>query len=536
MLRFCFYILVFFSIPCSLWSQSYDLWVFFKDKPQAEQYLLHPEEMLSQRALDRRQRYQIPIDDTDVPIFSNYIDQVAQIDSVDIIAHSKWLNGLHLRASESSLQQLENLESIKYIELLGLVQENPSKNNQNITDKLAVTTSENYGAASHQIKMLNGQFLHDKGYTGQGMQIAVIDAGFIKVDSMGAFSRLRDNNQILGTYNFIDKTTDVYTRHYHGTMVLSTLAAYIDNEYTGTAPDASYYLFISEDTSQEHPYEESLWIEAAEKADSLGVDIITTSLGYTEFDNPDFNHTYSDLDGNTTIISRGSKIATEKGMLLVNSAGNWGTKSWRYIGAPADVANVLSVGAVDKDSIIAPFSSWGYTADGRVKPDVCAQGVQTALVNPSNEIVTGSGTSFAAPIIAGLTACLWQAFRDQKPGEIRKHIKQSANMYNNPDEHYGYGIPDFKAAYFLLHFDKTDIANISVFPNPVKRGHPLQLIIPENLLPMDLHMYDIRGQLIQTYMSQNSYNTLDTGNYAPGFYLIQATNTTHSQTFKIIID
>lgn len=529
-------IFIFLVIHQIVWTQTQDIWIYFKDKPLAAEQLLNPTDFLSQKSIDRRIRYNIPFDLTDAPIDQDYFNTVSQVEGIEVIAKSKWLNGMHLRVTSEALTILSTNESIMSIQYLDHTKR-PIQRTTTIdrSKKLDVITFENYGTASNQIDMLNGRILHDNGFTGRGMQIAVIDAGFINVNTMGAFQRLRDNNQILGTYNFIENTTNVYGHHYHGTMVLSTLAGYIENEYIGMAPDASYYLFLTEDASQEHPYEESLWIEAAEKADSLGVDVLTTSLGYTEFDNPAYNHTYDDLDGNTTIISRGSKIATEKGMLVINSAGNWGNNLWHYIGAPADVENVLSIGAVDPNGIIASFSSWGPTSDGRLKPDVCAQGAKVSVINTSNEIVSSNGTSFSGPIIAGLATCLWQAYPNETPQKIRDIIKKSSHKYNSPDNHYGYGIPNFETAFGFLNISDIEQIQMTIYPNPVKRNSILNITVQELSSITKMYLYDLQGKLIkQSEISKSNYY-LETSNINPGMYFLHLANNSGSKTFKLLI-
>ena len=277
-------------------------------------------------------------------------------------------------------------------------------------NKLEITTDYNYGNASNQIEMLKGEVLHQNNFTGEGMQIAILDAGFPNVDNFAAFKHIQDNNQILGGYDFVQRNEDFYTGYSHGMSVLSTIAGFLENEFVGTAPDAEFYLFITEDYDNETPLEESLWVEAAEKADSLGVDVINTSLGYTTFDNPNYNYTYNDMDGKTTFISRGAEIAFSRGLLLVNAAGNEGDTLWHYISAPADAESVLSIGAVNAVGTIAPFSSYGPTSDGSIKPDVCAQGSECIHYKCSGNIATSNGTSFASPILAGVITCLWQAF------------------------------------------------------------------------------------------------------------------------------
>ena len=395
------FIFIFFFSISNLSAQIEDAWVYFKDKPSKTSYFDTPLSMLSQRALDRRTRYNIALDIKDVPIESTYITTVANASGITVLAKSKWLNAIHIQGEKSDIDDLLNLEleSFVFIDSIEFANKNLNSSKSNKTSKraskiknkqLEIATDFTYGTAENQLVMLGGEKLHQNNFTGSGIHIAVIDAGFPNVDTIDAFKRIRENGQILGGYDFVDRTPYFYGGDSHGTSVLSTMAGYLESgvdeattNFVGTAPDASYYLFRTENSPVEVRLEESLWVEAAEKADSLGVDVINTSLGYSVFfDNPDHNYDYSDMDGKTTFITRGAEIAFSRGMLLVTSAGNEGSDSdWPYINAPADAPSVLTVGAVNASGTIASFSSFGPTADGRVKPDVCAQGLATSIIN-----------------------------------------------------------------------------------------------------------------------------------------------------------
>jgi subtilisin family serine protease len=521
-----------------LTAQTQDAWVYFTDKPESSYYLNNPLEMLSQRALDRRITQAIPLDFLDVPLHNPYIQNISEAEGIVIIAQSKWLNGVHVQGLEEDISALLSESFVESIEFLdqslnsgrinGATQENISQR------KWGITTDFNYGNATNQIEMLGGDFLHQNDYTGEGMQIAVIDAGFTNVNTMGAFQRIRDNNQIAGTYNFVDDIEDVYLRHSHGTSVLSTIAGYVENEYVGTAPDAQFYLFITEDATQEHPLEESLWVEAAEYADSLGIDVLNTSLGYTEFDNPAYNHTYEDLNGQTTTISKGAEIAFSKGMLVINSAGNSGNNAWHYIGAPADAPSILSIGAVDASGSIASFSSYGPTYDGRVKPDVCAQGSGSALINTSNVITSGSGTSFSGPILAGVATCFWQAFPEKTNQEIAQSIRESAHLYNTPDDQYGYGIPNFESAFDTLKNVENNISEIIFYPNPVINNFLYYQNNTTNKLT-HISISDTTGKVLTSFYSENSHLVIDTSVWAQGVYYFTVINSAKHTTHKILI-
>ncbi len=492
-------IFLFFSL-FNLFAQNDDAWVYFKDKPSENTFLSAPLTMLSQRALDRRTRYSISLDYYDVPIEASYRVQVEEATGITVMAKSKWLNALHVQGTNTAIDNLLTfgfVNSVEYADRslnISGKKRDPQKISQK-RNKLAFVSDFNYGSGSNQIQMLNGDVLHENSFSGQGMQIAVIDAGFPDVDNFAAFQRLRDNNQILGGYDFVNRNNNFYTGSYHGMAVLSTIAGYVDNQFVGTAPDAEFYLFITEDSLNEVPLEESLWVEAAEKADSLGVDVINTSLGYSSFfDNVNHNYTYDDMDGKTTFISRGAEIAFSRGMIVVNSAGNEGNDPWHYINAPADAPSVLSIGAVNSEGMIASFSSYGPTSDDRVKPDVTAQGAGVYIINSAGTIATSNGTSFSSPVLTGVITCLWQAFPDKTNAEIVQAVKESAHLFEDPTDQEGYGIPNFETVYDLFYAEKNenDAAEISFYPNPTTGG--MNFKFPAGVNEIKVSVFNLLGK------------------------------------------
>lgn len=457
-------------------GQIEDAWVYFTDKPSAATYLGNPISMLTQRALERRTAQSIALSTTDVPLEATYVAAVAASSGIQVKARSKWLNALHVRGAKIDIDALLLLNGVASVAYGNTALNKESQYTHKIRNKettVKEVSSLDYGLATNQIEMLKGDFLHNLGYTGEGMHIAVLDAGFKGVESFAAFSNLHDvnteNGEIIGGYDFVNRNANFYanTGSTHGLSVLSTIGAQLSNQFIGTAPDAQFYLFVTEDPSNENPLEESLWVEAAERADSLGVDIINTSLGYTTFDDSSYNYSYSDMDGNTAFISRGAELAAATGMLLVTSAGNSGGDSWHYISAPADAVSVLSVGAVDANESIAFFSSYGPTADNRVKPEVLAQGQNVYVINAAGNVATSKGTSFSSPIMAGMVACLWQAFPNRTASEIRQLIIESSDLYDNPTAQRGYGVPNFQSIYELLLIDAFEEKALKVYPNPV---------------------------------------------------------------------
>lgn len=501
-----------------------DAWVYFKDKPGAQTYLDNPLTMLSQRALDRRSNQGIALDSKDVPIHQPYIDQVAASTGITVKAKSKWFNCLHVRGTQVDITALTSLYFVEKVEFanrsisVNKISAPKQGKTKPVNKTVEVTTNFNYGNSANQIQMLNGHLLHQSNYTGSGKIIAVMDGGFPGVDTAAPFARLRTNNQILGGYDFVNRSTNFYTGISHGTSVLSLMGGYVDNVLVGTAPDASYYLFITEDGPNESPLELSNWVEAAEEADYLGVDIINTSLGYTTFDNPNYNFTYNDMNGVTAFISKGVDMAFSRGMICVVSAGNEGNDAWHYISAPADAVNALAIGAVKADETYAVFSSQGPTFDGRVKPDVTAQGQNPYVSDATGNITnTGSGTSYSGPIVAGMVACLWQALPTKTNQQIKQLITQSADRYASPTVQYGYGIPDFNLAVAnglsVASFSNKDFV---VFPNPATNS--ISVVLSEGFNSANIVLYTVLGQKvleekITTQSSDISIKSLDKGTY-----------------------
>lgn len=533
---------MFFFITLHLLAQE-DAWVYFKDKPNSATFLASPLTMLSQRALDRRTRYNIPLDEKDAPIETTYYSQIKNATGITVLGKSKWLNALHIQGTQVNVKNLKTIFS--FVDKIEFADKSLNAKRRTLTktvktqkiNKLNQTTIDfNYGNTSNQTIMLKADFLHKKGFTGKGMYIAVIDAGFPNVNTLAAFKRLRDNNQILGGYDFVARSTNFYSGHNHGTNVLSDIGGYIEGQFVGTAPDASFYLFRTEDAANEVPLEETLWVEAAEKADSLGVDIINTSLGYSSFfDETKYNYSYSDMDGKTAFISRGAQVGASKGMLLVTSAGNEGNDPWKHINAPADVANVFTVGAVNATGTIAAFSSFGPTADNRVKPDVLAQGQNVYVLNhTSGTPVTSNGTSFSSPVMAGVVACFWQAFPGLTNLQIMQRIRESADRYNNPHEQYGYGIPNFETAYNTVLGVENDefTSRVSIFPNPASSIININTSY-DNLCKLEVKVFNVLGEKVLERDKLNS-KKIDVSHLNIGIYIIQLRKEDQLKTFKLI--
>lgn len=514
-----------------------DAWVYFNDKPNAQSYLDNPLTMLTQRALDRRTTQGIALTISDAPIEQTYIDQIINATGITIEAKSKWLNCLHIRGSVADINALTSLSFVNHIHFA----DNSLNSKMAIPQilhplnkQLSVATNYNYGASSNQVQMLNVNLLHQQNYTGSGKVIAILDAGFPGVDSATPFQNLINNNQILGGYDYVNKSTDFYTGYQHGTMVLSTMGGYASGQLIGTAPDAKYYLYITEDVNSENPVEESNWVEAAEEADRVGADIITSSLGYFAFDDAAYGHTYADMTGNSAFASQGANIAFSKGIVVVASAGNEGQNSEPHVGVPAEATHVLAIGAVKPSRIYASFSSIGPTFDNRIKPDVMAQG-QSAIVSDSSGTIFGaSGTSFSGPIIAGSIASFWQAVPNLTNQQVIDFVKQSSDRYSNPDYQYGYGIPDFQLALnqALLSLQANENTCFTIAPNPA--NDIVSISFPNGFNNATITFFNALGQLIIEKNVSQSFPNLSLQPLSSGIYFYNIEANSYSQSGKLI--
>ena len=528
-------ILLLFQITINSYAQE-DAWVYLTDKPNEISALSNPISILTQKAIDRKQIHGISIDSRDVPVHEPYITDLKTQSGITVMAKSKWFNAVHVRGTEADINALNNLTYISSIDFAdnGLDMMSRSQNGNGRVDIEDETVDFVYGDTQNQVEMINADDLHLDDFTGEGITIAVMDSGFPNVNTMAAFQRLRDNGDLLDGYDFVTRNSDVYanTASSHGTRVLSTMAAFVQDQYVGTAPDASYYLFITEDTGSETPVEESYWVEAAERADSLGVDMINTSLGYRVFDNSNYDYSPADMDGQTTFITRGASIAAEKGILVVVSAGNSGATAWQTVGAPADSPDVLSIGGVDENGDYVAFSSQGGVAQvGYQKPDVVARAGTAFVIDQNNNITQNNGTSFSGPILCGGIASLWQAIPEALPTEVMDYVRQSASQYTTPDDLLGYGIPDLALAR-TLGLEEETLENFTFYPNPV--NDILNINILANTNNLQITIYNQLGQLLDRITVNEDLDTINVGNLTSGIYLMKLSTLSHSKTFKFI--
>ena len=438
--------------------------VQLKNKSGTTFSINRPEAFLSQRAIAKRIKYGIAIDSTDLPVVQSYLDSIRLSGTVSILNTSKWLNQVCIETTDT--EALNKIAAFPFVQgmaamaqrQISLAQQRKFGIEENIRSMAdsalpqpELSNVYNYGQSYHQVHLQQGEFLHNYGFSGQGMQMAILDAGFRNHQILPTFDSIRNNGQVLGTWDFVSNHTNVNDDNSHGTHCFSTIAANMPGSFVGTAPKSAYYLFRTEDVGSEFPIEEQNLAAGLERADSLGVDVASISLGYFEFDDYLLNHSYADMNGNTTIAARAADFAAHKGMLVVAAAGNEGDNDWHYIITPADADSVLAVGAVDSFGIVANFSSYGPSSDGQIKPSVTAMGVWSTIANAATgQPAQSSGTSFATPIMAGLATCLWQAFPQATNMQIIQALQQAGTHYSNPNDSIGHGTPSMKKAFVIL--------------------------------------------------------------------------------------
>ena len=515
-------------------------YIEFTDKNNNPYSLTDPGAFLSEKALARRNNQNIVLVDNDLPVTPAYIDSIVAT-GARILNISKWFNAVTVSAASDTV--LNRIAKYTFVRKSISLKSGSVPVRKHAGGIQAIDTREfDYGVSGWQTAIHNGNVLHSLGYTGKGITIAQLDAGFYHVDRLPAFSSLWLNNQILGMHDFVMPGSNLFEGHSHGMVVLSVMAGNLPGELIGSAPDASFWLLRTEDTGSEYPIEEDNWASAAEFADSAGADVINSSLGYSQFDNDSMNLTYANMDGNTARITRAADIASSKGMVVVTSAGNLGASNWHYISAPADADSVLAVGAIDANGYIADFSSRGPTADLRIKPDVVGIGKGTWMADFTSGIRQGNGTSLSAPVITGLVACLWQANRSATSRQIVNAIKESSDRFSHPDNDYGYGIPDFNLAHVLLTSQEPGSplqGKMLVYPNPFRSE--LYLVFPAPVDDeVDVSMADLTGKevfhsIIPAFPGRNYISIdFDNLNLSTGVYILKTVTGGRNDISKII--
>jgi hypothetical protein len=578
MKKLSFVFVILFTVHFFAQSTEY-AFVYFKDKPGYNAFLANPLSELTQKALDRRTRLGIPLDSKDAPIEASYVEDVkTTLGLPKIKSQSKWLNGVAVEINSTQKALLlakPYVASIESFAKTGAIlgkratinldntnktinhkfgfQENIfSDQNINSNKTFKILTTYNYGTAYTQNNQVNITALHLNGYTGLGIAVAILDAGFPYVDQGKAYAHLRDNNRIKDTYNFVgEETISVYALpSFHGANVLGIMAGYLndptnsntDNRYfVGAAPDADYYLYATEDADGngglDYPEEEMNFIRGLERADKMGVDIATASLGYYVYSDPRYDYTYNDMNGAKTFVARGANIAVDKGIILMNAMGNEGTDSWHYLISPADSPKVFSIGSVDSLGNASWFTSYGPNSINQTKPDAAAMGSSTYYTN-SNYITTetgvsfGSGTSYATPIASGGVACLLQAIPNTVSRDlIKDKMRQTASLYPLSNDTKGFGILNFSSALTeinaALEVKNSSVQHLKIYPNPVKSS--FSIITNENILSLEL--YDASGRNIKSLSSEKSQ---DLNQISKGIYFLKLKTEKGTSVEKII--
>jgi len=550
-------IFISFLITCSAQLAPQKYFIEFMDKNNSQYSIHSPSQFLSLRAIARRQRQGIAVEMNDIPVSQTYINRIREFNAI-ILNRSKWFNGVEIYclnlAMVDSISRLPFVKKVYKSNIKNII--NNTKSNYNIklnevilhkndtfipASNFDYNTNSvfNYGPSLNQIRMVKGDSLQGLGYRGQGIVIAIMAEGFLNVDKIAAFDSLFLNNQILGVRDFVAPGNNVYKKGRQGMEFLSCLAGILPGKIIGTAPMANYLLLRTDDEETEYLIEEYNWVCAAEYADSAGADIITTSVGYTQFDDPFQNHSCSDMSGDETPVTKGANIAASKGMIVVCGAGDNGKTSWGCLGAPADGLRVLAVAATDSVRMRAGFSSFG-TSSNRIKPNVAAMGQNVVVADFNGDIGYNSSTSFSAAIVSGLAACLWQALPTYSNSSIIRSIELSSNQLQEPDSLLGYGIPDFIKAFHNVGTYEKNVPNdlFNVIPNPFTTVTNIE--VRKGIGDLNLALADMYGNIVisrnfQCFNSGGcSFTLKEFENLKKGSYLLKISCASRIYTKKII--
>lgn len=515
-------------------SNRYRVWL--TDKNESSYSTSRPEEFMSPAAIERRERQGITFDTYDLPVNKHYLDEITKAGG-EVIVTSRWMNTAVVACNDSAtLRHISELPFVSRIEWVwstpqagvspkSRMKTLPDEDDRNINNTTPPSAHEQlYGLSWTQVSMLNLDSLHRAGYSGEGMTIAVVDAGFTGIDNIAAI----DKSHIIGRYDLLKESFDT-TGNDHGTSALSCMAAYDPCTYIGTAPKADYILIITEDITAEHAFEEDMWVRGVELADSLGAQIISSSLCYTEFDEPWMSYTVDELDGHTAFSTRGANIAAQKGILVVTAAGNEYLTSWHMLGFPSDAEQVMTVGGVDATKQHSRFSSEGYVNERDVKPNIVAMATSTQCYKQTGEIAALNGTSFSTPLITGGMACLWQALPQLGVRELIELVEKSASQYHSPDSLLGHGVPDFYAAYnYLSGTTATQLQRDIYITHRT-------LHLPATAAGSVVTLYNIGGNKVWQATPLQGTTSLELEAVERGLYLVTVTTPTEHRTLKIFV-
>ncbi len=532
-------------------------WISFANKTGTPFSINRPDQFLSARSIERRKKQSIAITETDLPPNPTYISELRGVGNITVNYTSRWFNGALVFSPNGT--EIKTISTLPFVYRVELVKPLPDKipdhlNFSSVPDKFEglkrIQQVRSIGHKGHKsgidlglmtqtIQQLNGHTLINRGYLGNGMMIGVLDAGFSNVDLLPAFGHIMAEGRLKGVKDFVDLNQNIYNSHAHGAVVLSVMAANLPGQLFGTATGANYWLIRTEDGASEFKIEEYNWLAGAELADSAGVDIINSSLGYTEFDDPLQNYTYLQMDGKTTVVARAANFAHERGIVVVASAGNSGQSPWHHIVSPSDAPGALSIGAVNARGVRAPFSSVGPSADLRVKPDIMAHGWAVPVVPPSGIIGTISGTSLSSPVISGLIAALWQKSPNATAKQIYDAVRASSSQYLAPDQFFGYGIPDFAIASRILSsmLNQPNAGQLYVFPNPFSNF--INLVFFSNKIDLaQIQVFNLAGQVIKSIPNievvsgSNVISNLDLSTLNNGIFVLRITSPKAGLFFK----
>ncbi len=516
------------------YAQENQYFVFFKDKAGSPFSISTPSQFLSERSIARRQKQGIAITDEDLPVNPAYVSQVSAAGATVFFA-SRWWNGVLIEATGTTLTNITALPFVSHYLLVAPGKKMTGGRIRN--NKYKKNTTADEPVNQNQLEQIGLDDMHAMGYVGEGIRIALFDSGFTGVNVTEPFSLLFTEGRVKQTFNFVNNSIEVYQNHSHGTEVLSVMAANTIGVYTGGAHKAEYFLYLTEDVSSEYRVEEFNWTIAAERADSAGVDVINSSLGYYDFDDPAMNYSKTDLDGKTAVITQAARKTIDKGIIVVTSAGNEGGNSWKLITPPADADGILAVGSVNSLGELSGFSSVGPSTDNRIKPDVVAMGAGTSVIRANGSLGNTSGTSLASPLVASLAAGVLQAFPTLTAKEVYEAIVNSAHQASRPDNLMGYGLPHFMAMKNYIESKQSEEI-VSVYPNPVT-GNSFRIKLKTlTEAPLQIVIFDSQGKRAEEYSHTitwlNNPLEYDLSNLQAGFYLIRITAGTQTTTLKFV--
>lgn len=530
---YCLLLTAYCLLPTASYAQLPAKYLItFKDKTNSPYSVSKPLEFLSPRSVNRRQKQNIAVKTRDLPVNPAYISEIKKT-GAKVWFTSRWMNAALIQTSDVNLQTILKMPFVKGLEVNGTV-DNPNTRSARKKSKFESYDNQsfNYGFSKIQNEMIGVNVMHDLGFRGEGMMIGILDAGFNNADKIPALKPLFDEKRIVGTYDFVKKEPSVYEDDGHGTEVLSCMGAFLEGTMVGTAPKASYLLLRTEDAPSEYIIEEANWLFAAEYADSVGVDLINSSLGYTTFDDAKTDHSYAQLNGNTTIAARAADWAAGVGIVCVISAGNEGNDAWKYEGTPADADSILAVGAVDANKLYARFSSLGIPTDSRIKPDVVAMGQGVAVIAPDGSVTTDSGTSFSSPILCGMVAGYWQGHPTLTAMQVMENVRKSGSQADKPDKILGYGIPNL---YKVLEVQSEEANFFKAYPNPTNKEITLEMndLLSKNY---EATLMDITGRVQQKETIKNRIQTISVEKFSKGIYFLRVGNEEKSSVVKFIKD